>query len=75
MKTKKIHFVRNRYYEQLKAEQQNYRWKEVQGIQINQPIDNWNHAIDAIKYGHIAHNSQPEEFVTTKTLSEMGIYY
>lgn len=75
MKEKKIHIVRNRYYEQAKAEQQNYRWKEVQGIQINQPIDAFNHMWDAIRYGHIAHNSKPEVYRTDKTLAELGINY
>lgn len=75
MKEKKIHIVKNRYYEQAKAEFQNYRWKEVQGIQINQPVDAWNHMIDAIRYGHIAHNSKPTIYKTDKTLSELGIDY
>src|SRR5690606_14747485 len=30
---------------------------------------------DAIRYGHIAHNSQPEVYRTDKTLSELGIDY
>lgn len=75
MKEKKIHIVRNRFYEQAKAEQQNYRWKEVQGIQINQPIDEWNHFWDAVRYGHIAHNSKTKVYKTEKTLSELGIDY
>lgn len=75
MKEKKIHIVRNHYYEEAKAEVENYRWKEVQGIQINQPIDKFNHMWDAIRYGHIAHNSQPAVHGTDKTLSELGINY
>ena len=75
MKEKKIHIVRNHLYEEAKAEVENYRWKEIQGIQINQPIDTWNHMNDAIRYGHIAHNSQPIIHSTDKTLSELGINY
>ena len=75
MKEKKIHIVKNRYYKEALSEVQNYRWKEVQGIQINQPIDDWNHIIDAIRYGHIAHNSKPTVSRTDKTLSELGINY
>lgn len=57
MKTKRIHIVRNMYYKQVKKEQENYKFKEVNGILINQPIDEYNHFWDAAKYGHISHNT------------------
>jgi PBSX family phage terminase large subunit len=31
-------------------EQQQYRWRSVNGIQINQPIDKYNHLFDASRY-------------------------
>jgi hypothetical protein len=75
LKDKKIHVIRNRHYEDFKKEQENYRWKEVQGIQINQPIDAFNHFFDCMKYCHIAHNSKPQSFRTDKTLSQLGVNY
>ena len=57
MKKKKIHIIKNHLYKQALKEQQNYKMKEIAGIQINQPIDKWNHIWDAARYGHIAFNS------------------
>ncbi|MFD2592306.1 phage terminase large subunit [Aquimarina hainanensis] len=74
MKKKKIHCVKNRFWKDVKTERENYRFKEVQGIQINQPIDKYNHIWDAVRYGHIAHNTQVE-LPEPKSLSEMGINY
>jgi len=34
----------------LIKELNNYKWKEKDGEAINEPVDNWNHAIDAIRY-------------------------
>lgn len=75
MKEKKIHIVKNHYYWQAKKEQQNYIMKKVQGIAVNQPIDDFNHMWDAIRYGHIAHNSQSTIHKTDKSLKELGINY
>ena len=58
MKRKKIHIVRNQYYKEVKAEQENYVMKEIHGILINQPIDKFNHFWDAARYAHIAHNEE-----------------
>ncbi len=58
MKEKKIHIVKGSFYDQVKEEQQNYKMKEVQGIQINQPIDGFDHFWDASRYGHMAHNQK-----------------
>lgn len=64
MKTKKIHIVKNHLYQKVLKEQQNYRMKEIGGIAVNQPIDNFNHFWDGVRYGHIAHNSKTQIFVT-----------
>lgn len=58
MKKKKIHVVKNHLWKHVKKERENYRFKEVNGILINQPIDQYNHFFDAVRYGHISHNQQ-----------------
>jgi len=50
LKKHKLHFVHNL---NLKREQENYKWKEINGIMINQPIDKFNHAWDALGYAYI----------------------
>jgi len=57
MKKKKIHIVKNHLYKYAKIEQEKYRWKEINGICINQPIDQSNHIWDSGRYGHIAYNN------------------
>lgn len=59
MKNKKIHIVKNHLYAYVKKEKENYRLKEVNGIAINQPIDDFNHFWDSARYGHMSYNSQP----------------
>lgn len=66
MKGKKIHIVKNHLYQQALKEQQNYRMKEIGGIAINQPIDNFNHIWDTMRYGHIAHNSESKVLKTSE---------
>ena len=61
MKKKKIHCVKNSLWKHVKKEKENYKFKEVNGILINQPIDKHNHFWDAVRYGHIAHNSKKRE--------------
>lgn len=65
MKTKKIHIVKNHLYQKVLKEQQNYRMKEIGGIAVNQPIDQFNHFWDMARYGHIAHNSKTQIFTTS----------
>lgn len=61
MKNKKrINIVKNKHYKAAKKEAENYIFMEIQGIQINQPIDKHNHFWDATRYGHMAWNSQTE---------------
>lgn len=33
-----------------KKEQSNYKWKEKDGISMNEPVDSWNHCWDACRY-------------------------
>lgn len=75
MKEKKIHVVKNHLWKHVKKERENYKFKEVNGILINQPIDKHNHFWDKVRYGHIAWNSKPKIHVTTETLSDLGIDY
>lgn len=49
-----IHVVINDLSHHYKTEQQNYKWKEVNGIMINQPIDGFDHAITATRYARMA---------------------
>ena len=48
MKEFKIHIINNAH---AKKEQQSYKYRTVNGIQINQPIDKFNHFWDAARYG------------------------
>lgn len=65
MKKKKINIVLNKRLDKshmplnrhVVKEQENYRFKEVNGIKINQPEDKYNHFWDAGRYSHMAHNS------------------
>lgn len=47
LKKYKIHIVES---VEFRIEQENYRWKEINGMQINQPIDKFNHLFDASRY-------------------------
>lgn len=57
MQSKKIHLVKNRMYRKAQIEQENYRFKTVSGIAINQPEDKFNHCIDSIRYPFMSYNS------------------
>jgi phage terminase large subunit len=58
MREYKIHIVKNENYRHAKKEAENYRFKEIQGIQINQPIDDFNHFWDAARYAFMSYNVQ-----------------
>ncbi|MEN5132382.1 phage terminase large subunit [Elizabethkingia anophelis] len=60
MKKKRINIVRNHLYKYAKKEQENYKFMEINGILINQPIDKYNHMWDSARYGHMAWNSMGE---------------
>lgn len=57
MKEKKINIVKNDLYHFARIEAENYRFKIVHGIKINQPIDDHNHFWDAARYGFMSLNS------------------
>lgn len=57
MKEKRINIVLNDLSDKAKIEQENYCFKEVNGIAINQPIDKFNHFWDAARYGFMSLNS------------------
>src|SRR5690606_12699665 len=69
MKKKKIHLViRNEKLGKfVKIEQQNYRFKEVNGIPINQPIDKFNHMWDSGRHAHMAFNNPLTLHQTTQS--------
>lgn len=54
---KRIHIVKNKLVAHAKREAENYVFKEVNGIKINQPDDKFNHFWDGLRYSHMAHNS------------------
>ena len=60
MKSKNINIVKNKLTHCAKKEAENYKFKEINGIQINQPIDKFNHFWDATRYGHMAWNNTTE---------------
>ena len=47
MKGFKIHIVQN---PDARREAENYHWKEINGIMLNEPIDDFNHFWDAARY-------------------------
>jgi PBSX family phage terminase large subunit len=47
LKEYRIHIVRTTNF---KKEQEHYRWRTVNGIKVNQPIDRYNHLWDALRY-------------------------
>jgi len=57
MKSCKIHVVKNDLWHHVKREQENYKFKEVNGILINQPEDKANHFWDAARYGLMAYDT------------------
>lgn len=56
MKGYKIHVINNHLVHHFKKEQENYKFKEVNGILINQPIDGWDHGVTAARYSHMSHD-------------------
>lgn len=62
MKKRRIHIVQNQFLPQARKEFENYTFKEINGIAINQPIDNFNHAIDAIRYAFMSYAIRRKAF-------------
>jgi len=50
LKKHKINIV---YNLNAKREQENYKWREVNGINVNEPIDKFNHFWDSLGYGYM----------------------
>jgi len=48
MKRFKIHIVRDRDF---RKEQENYKYRTIGGIALNEPEDKWNHCFDGSRYG------------------------
>jgi PBSX family phage terminase large subunit len=58
MKKYRINIVRDVNF---KREQENYKWREINGICINEPLDKFNHAWDASGYGFLGmQNNAPQ---------------
>lgn len=63
MKGYMVHIIINDLSHHAKKEQQNYKFKEINGIMINQPNDKFNHFWDGGRYAHMAHDSNNFETV------------
>lgn len=61
MKEHSIHIVKNA---NAKKEQQSYKYRVVNGIRINQPLDKFNHFWDSARYGFIAGYDETIDFKT-----------
>lgn len=46
-----IHLVRD---PAAKKEAENYKWRMIDGIQLNEPVDKYNHMWDGIRYGAVS---------------------
>ena len=62
LKKKKIHIIKNHLYHFAKKEAENYRLKLINGIAINQPVDDFNHFWDGSRYAHMAEHSSVSNF-------------
>lgn len=63
MKKKRINIVQNHLVDFARKEAENYKFREINGIAINQPIDKWNHFWDATRYAHMAWNERSYEVI------------
>jgi phage terminase large subunit len=50
MKNYKINIVKNKHYHSVLKEQTNYKFREVNGIRLDEPIDDFNHFWDGARY-------------------------
>lgn len=55
-----INVVVNELTPHVRKEIENYKFKEIQGILINQPVDRWNHWADTLRYTYMAYNDNLE---------------
>lgn len=65
VKQKKLHCVRDKagLWRHVKKERENYVFKEINGKSINKPIDGYDHALTAMRYGHMAWNKKKYEII------------
>ena len=54
LKKHKIHLIKNEHYLNIKREQENYKWREINGMCINEPVDKYNHIWDACRYCYVS---------------------
>jgi len=52
-----IHIIRNKFYKFAKTEAENYMWKMIHGIEINQPEDGNDHFWNASRYAYMGYNT------------------
>jgi len=57
-----IYIIKNNLVNFARKEQESYRWKMINGIKINQPIDEFDHFWNAARYGFMA-SFKPGSFV------------
>ena len=57
MRSYRIHFIQNKYIDKINVEVENYKFKEIQGIMINQAIDKFNHIWDSVRYAFMAYHN------------------
>ena len=63
MKQKRINIVNNQLVHHARKEQENYTFKMINGIAINQPVDKFNHFWDAVRYGFMSLNDVSYGFI------------
>lgn len=71
MKKKKIHIVKNEFYQKIKIEAENYKMREINGIAINQPIDKYNHFWDGARYRHMSFNQPKSNLINKDSLEKI----
>ena len=65
VKEKKLHCVKDKagLWRKVKKERENYIFKEINGKSINKPIDGYDHALTAMRYGHMTWNKDNYEII------------
>lgn len=60
LKKHKINIV---YNVNAKREQENYKWREVNGMNVNEPVDKFNHMWDSVRYGYLGKINQSMQMI------------
>jgi len=55
LKNRNIKIVKSDLGRKAKLEAENYRYKEINGVSINQPIDKYNHWVDSLRYDFMSY--------------------